>query len=120
MDNKKVALKIVGILGGVIVCIVVLAAVFSLKIAPIMKYNTAVKNAEAGEYALAVKGLSELKSEYKDSEKKKQEYALEAGKQFMEEGNTEAATAYLGFAGSLSADSELAKEAQELFNELNK
>ncbi len=117
MKIKKAGLKITGIVLGMIAGVTALSIIFSITLLPVMKYNTAVKNAESGNYTLAVKGLMELKSEYKDSEKKKQEYALEAGKAFLSEGNRDEALKYLDFARVYAVDKTVAEKAQRLYDE---
>lgn len=112
MENKRVGLKVTGIMLGIIAGITALALIFSVTLLPVMKYNTAIKNAGIGNYALAVKGLYEL--DYKDSEKLLQEYALSAAKQALStEG--EDAQAYLTIAISSGDNVEIANEAKDLY-----
>lgn len=113
MENKNVGLKVTGIMVGIIAAITALALIFSVTLLPVMKYNTAVKNAAAGNYELAVKGLYEL--DYKDSEKLLQEYALNAAKQVLSTENKEPASAFLTIAISSGENAEIANEAKDLY-----
>ena len=113
MENKRVGLKVTGIMLGIIAGITALALIFSVTLLPVMKYNTAIKNAGIGNYELAVKGLYEL--DYKDSEKLLQEYALSAAKQALSTEGSEAAQAYLSIAISSGDNAEIANEAKDLY-----
>ncbi len=113
MENKSVGLKVTGIMVGIIAAITALALIFSVTLLPVMKYNTAVKNAGIGNYELAVKGLYEL--DYKDSENLLQEYALSAAKQLLKSENKEDAQAYLSLAIDSGDSEEISKEAQALY-----
>ena len=120
MENRKAGLKVFGIVAAIFVVVLAMSLVFSTVFAPIMKYNTAVKNAEKGNYVLAFKGLYELKKDYEDSELKKQEYALKAGKGLLEGGNMEMALPYIDYARNMTADEALTKEAQEIYDKMPK
>ena len=113
MENKNVGLKVTGIMVGIIAAITALALIFSVTLLPVMKYNTAVKNAAAGNYELAVKGLYEL--DYKDSEKLLQEYALSAAKQLLQSENKESAAAYLSLAINSGENEKISSEAKALY-----
>ena len=115
MENKRVGLKVTGIMVGIIAAITALALIFSVTLLPVMKYNTAIKNAAAGNYELAVKGLYEL--DYKDSENLLQEYALGAAKQLLKSENKKDAAAYLSLAIDSGDSEEISKEAQALYEE---
>ncbi len=118
MEKSRVGLKVTATVTGIVVGVIALAVIFHYTLLPVWKYNVAVSNAEKGEYALATRGLYE--NNYKDSEIKLQQYALNAGKQFVEDGNTESAIAYLTLAVQNGENEELRKEAEALLATLTK
>ena len=67
MENKRIGLKVTGIVLGIIVAVVLFAVIFRFALLPVWKYNVAIDNAAKGEYALATRGMYEL--DYKDSAK---------------------------------------------------
>lgn len=117
MSGTKVALKIIGILVGIIAVCVVLALVIGVPVLKNMKYNNAQKLAEAGNYTVAISELSGRDmDEYKDVKVKKQEYAIAAAKQYIAEKDKNNALSVLDYAIKLNADKELTKEAKKLFD----
>lgn len=113
MENKRIGLKVTGIILGIIVVVTLLAVIFRFTILPVWKYNVAIDNAAKGEYALATRGLYNL--DYKDSEALGQEYSLEAAKQLIEAGDTESAKMYLTVAITTGENEEIRAEATEIF-----
>ncbi len=120
MSGTKVALKITGIIVGIIVACILLGMFVGAPIFKGMKYNNAQKLAENGQYVEAVAELQGNMDNYKDAIVKKQEYALEAAKQYIEQGDKENALSYLDYAISLNADKNLTDEAKKLFEEMLK
>lgn len=120
MDGKRVALKITGIIVGIIVVCILLGIFVGAPIFKGMKYDNAQKLAEAGNYTLAVSELQGNMDEYKDSKLKKQEYSIEAAKQYIEKGDKQNALSILKYAISLNADKSLTDEAKKLFEETSK
>lgn len=116
MNNKKVAFKIIGIVVAIIVGAAALAVAFRFTILPVWKYNTAVSNAEKGEYALATRGMYQLN--YKDSYNLGQEYAMNAAKQLIDAGENDAAVPYLQVAITTGENNDLRGEAIELHNSI--
>ena len=116
MDNKKIGLKVTGVVLGIIAGVVILAVIFQHTLLPVWKYNVAVSNAEKGNYALATRGMHEL--DYKDSANLGQSYALEAGKSFIEAGDTESAKVYLSVAITTGENEEIRAEAVKLFESI--
>ncbi len=116
MENKRVGLKVTGIVTGIIAAVVLLAVIFRFTVLPVWKYNVAVSNAEKGNYALATRGMHNLN--YKDSENLGQGYALEAGKDYIESEDTESAKLYLSVAITTGENEEIRNEAKELFDNL--
>lgn len=117
MSGTKVALKITGILVGIIAVCVLLGIFVGAPILKGMKYNNAQKLADAGQYVEAVSELQGNMDKYKDAKLKKQEYAIEAAKQYIEEGDKNNALSILNYAISLNADKTLTDEAKKLFDE---
>lgn len=115
MKKNRVGLKVFGILMIIIAAITALAIAFCITILPILKYNTAIKNAEKGNYTLAVKGL--YKMDYKNSEELLQEYAFEAGKDILENGDKKSANVYFAIAATNGFDPDIEKEAYRLYEE---
>ncbi len=118
MENKRIGLKVTGIVLGIIVGVVILAVIFRYTALPVWKYNVAISNAEKGEYALATRGLHNIN--YKDSDALAQEYALEAAKQFIEADDKEMAMTYLAVAINTGDNDEFRNEAMALYDELVK
>lgn len=116
MENKRIGLKVTGIVSGIIAGVVLLAVIFRFTALPLWKYNVAVSNAEKGNYALATRGMHEL--DYKDSENLGQSYALEAGKSFIEAGDKESAKVYLSVAITTGENEEIRDEAVKLFESI--
>lgn len=116
MENKRIGLKVTGIILGIIAVVVLLAVLFGSFVMPVWKYNVAVDNAAKGEYALATRGLYNL--DYKDSEALGQKYALEAGKQYIEAADTQMAMTYLDVAINTGDNEDIRNEAKKLFDEL--
>ncbi len=116
MENKRIGLKVTGIVLGIIAGVVILAFIFQKALLPVWKYNVAVSNAEKGDYALATRGMHELN--YKDSANLGQSYALEAGKSFIEAGDVESAKVYLSVAVTTGDNEEIRAEAVELFESI--
>lgn len=117
MSGTKVALKITGIIVGIIVICILLGFFVGAPIFKGMKYNNAQKFAQNGQYVEAVTELQGNMDNYKDSKVKKQEYALLAAKQAIEKGDKENALSYLGYAIEINADKTLSNEAKKLFDE---
>lgn len=115
-ENKvnHVGLKVTGILLAIIAGIALLAVIFSYTALPVIKYNNAEKNAAAGDYAVATRILNRMT--YKDSEQKFGEYALKAGEEFLNSGDTDNASLYLTLALN-SENEEASKKAEEYFSE---
>ncbi len=118
MENKRIGLKVTGIVLGIIVGVILLAVIFRFTALPVWKYNVAINNAAKGEYALATRGLYDIN--YKDSDALAQEYALEAGKQFIEANDTEMAMTYLAVAINSGDNEGIRNEAMTLYDELEK
>lgn len=116
MENKRIGLKVTGIVLGIIVAVVLFAVIFRFALLPVWKYNVAIDNAAKGEYALATRGMYEL--DYKDSENLGQSYALEAGKSFVEAGDAESAKVYLSVAVTTGDNEEIRTEAVKLFESI--
>ena len=116
MENKRIGLKVTGIVVGIIVAVIVMALIFQYTLLPVWKYNVAVSNAEKGNYALATRGMHNLG--YKDSENLGQGYALEAGKAFIEAGDVESAKIYLSVAITTGDNEEIRTEAVGLFESI--
>lgn len=120
MSGTKVALKITGIIVGIIVICILLGFFVGAPIFKGMKYNNAQKFAQNGQYVEAVAELQGNMDNYKDAKVKKQEYAIEAAKQAIEKGDKENALSYLGYAISVNADKTLTDEATKLFENTSK
>lgn len=118
MDGKKVALKVTGIVVGIIAVCILLGIFVGAPIFKSMKYNNAQKLAESGQFAAAVAELQGNMDSYKDATLKKQEYALEAARQFYDDKNMDAALAYLDLALN-GPDETVVKEAQILSEKIN-
>ena len=118
---NKTILKIVGIIIIIFALSITLAYFVGVPIMRNMQYTNAVKNAENGYYEAA---LSELEGrnmdEYKDVKIKKQEYAIEAAKQYMENNDYEKAYLSLKYAIKLNTDVNLTKKAEKLLDKLSK
>ena len=117
MSGTKVALKITGIILGIIVVCILLGIFVGAPIFKGMKYNNAQKLAENGQYVEAVTELQGNMDNYKDAKIKKQEYAFEAAKQYIEEGDKENALSILSYCISINADAGITEEAKKLFDE---
>ena len=117
MKTYKIGLKVTGIVLGVVAVITVLAIVFSITLMPVIKYNVAVKNASTGNYVLAAKGMHEI-VDYKDADRKFQEYVFSAGKKALESGDKQTAKVYVAEAAVSTADLEISSEAQKLLMEI--
>ena len=115
MSGTRVALKITGIIIGIIAVCVLLGIFVGAPIFKGMKYNNAQKLAENGQYVEAVTELQGNMSGYKDSILKKQEYAIEAAKQYIEKGDNKTALSYLDYAIKVNADKDLTDKAKKLF-----
>ena len=119
MDKKRIILKILGIIVGIIAGCVLLAILVGAPIMRNMQYNNAMTNAENGYYEAALQELDGRNmDEYKDVKVKKQEYAIEAAKQYTEKEDYEKAYALLNYAVELEADSDLTKEAEKLLADI--
>ena len=118
---NKIILKIVGIILIIFALSIALAYFVGVPVMRNMQYTNAVKNAENGYYEAA---LSELEGrnmdEYKDVKLKKQEYAIEAAKHYMENNDYEKAYLSLKYAIELNTDEKLTKKAEKLLDELSK
>lgn len=115
MKNSKTGIKVAVIIVAIVAAITALSILFCVTVLPGMKYNTAVKNAQNGNYTLAVKGLYKLN--YKNSEELLQEYAFEAGKDLYELGDKKNANIYFGIAATSGFDPDIEKQAYKLFEE---
>ena len=113
MENQRIGLKVTGIVTGIIAGVILLAVIFQHTLLPVWKYNVAVANAEKGDFALATRGMHELN--YKDSENLGQNYALQAGKSFVDAGDIESAKVYLSIAVTTGEDEDIRAEAVALF-----
>ena len=120
MSGAKVALKITGIIAGIIAVCVLLGIFVGAPILKGMKYNNAQKLAGNGQYAAAVSELQGNMDAYKDTTVKKQEYAIEAAKQYIENGDKENALKYLDYSIKLNADKTLTEKAKKLFDKTAK
>ena len=119
MRGKQIALVITGIIAGIITLCVLLAIFVGVPVKKNKKYNNAIHNAEAGNYTVAINELNGI-NDYKDVPVKKQEYAIEAAKQCIEDDDTVNALSLLNYAMSIDADSKLTKEAKALFDKIHK
>lgn len=115
MKNSKIGIKVFAIVAGIIIVITVLSILFCVTVLPGLKYHTAIKNAQDGNYTVAVKGLYKLN--YKNSEELLQEYAFEAGKNLYEAGDKKNANVFFGIAATSGYDSDIEKQAYKLFEE---
>ncbi|MDD6763079.1 MAG: hypothetical protein PUD92_05540 [Clostridiales bacterium] len=113
-DVKYVGLKVTGLVIGIIAAIALISVIFSLTVLPVIKYNNAQKNAEAGNYDVAARILYNM--DYKDSKQRFGEYSLAAGEKYLSEGDIENASIYLTYALN-SENDEASAKAQEYFNE---
>lgn len=113
-DVKHVGLKVTGLVIGIIAAIALISVIFSLTVLPVIKYNNAQKNAEAGNYDVAARILYNM--DYKDSKQRFGEYSLAAGEKYLSEGDIENASIYLTYALN-SENDEASAKAQEYFNE---
>ncbi len=116
MENKRIGLKVTGIVLGIIAGVALLAVIFRFTALPVWKYNVAINNAEKGEYALATRGLYDIN--YKDSDVLAQKYALEAAKQLIDGGDAEMAMTYLTVAINSGDNEEVRNEAMVLYDQL--
>ncbi len=116
MENKRIGLKVTGIIVAIIVGVTLLAVIFRFTLLPVWKYNVAISNASKGDYALATRGMYEL--DYKDSEALGQEYALAAGKKLVEDGKVDEAKMYLTVAITTGENEEFRAEAVKLFESI--
>ncbi len=74
--HNHVALKIIGLITGILAAIVIVSVIFAKTVLPIYRYNSALALAEDGDYASAAMRLEGLT--YKDSEEKYAEYRIKA------------------------------------------
>ena len=121
MNNNKVALKIVGIIACIIVGCTLLAIFVGAPLLRNLQYTNALKNAENGQYIAAIKELSARNmDEYKDTKLKKQEYAMEAAREFIKDKDKENAVAMLEYVIELDVDTKLTTDAKILLSGLVK
>lgn len=119
MENKNAALKVIGIMFGIIAVCVILAILIGVPTMKKMKYNNALANAENGNYMTAISELSgKTMDDYKDVSKKRQEYSLAAAKQYIENGDTESAESAIEYCVSIDKESSYAKEAKKLLGKI--
>ncbi len=115
MDTKKVILKIVGIIVGIIAVCTVLAIFVGAPVMRNMQYKNAEKNAQNGHYIEAIRELSGRNmDDYKDVKERKQGYAISAALEYMEKGDRDGAVEMLEYAIEINTDKELTKQAKEL------
>ena len=119
MNSKKVVLSVVGIVAGIIAVCVILSLLVGVPVLKNMRYNNALSNAKSGNYVTALSELSgESMDDYKDVKIKRQEYALEAAKQYIKDKDTENAILYIGYAIEINAKENITKEAKKLYDKI--
>ena len=116
---NKVALKVTGIIVGIIAVCVVLGIFVGVPLLRNLKYNNAVKNAEAGNYVVALEELVGIDN-YKDVKEKKQTYALEAAKQFYEHGDLDSALSFIEVAENYPEDEKKTEDTTNLKEKIEK
>lgn len=121
MENKNAVLKIIGIMLGIIVVCIILSLLVGVPAMKNMKYKNAVSNAEKENYSTAVSELSgKSMDNYKDVKSKRQEYAIEAAKQYIELNDTDNAIYALEYCISEDSNSAYAESASEMMKEIKK
>lgn len=116
---NKVALKVTGIIVVIIAVCVLLGIFVGAPLLRNLKYNNAVKNAEAGNYAVALEELDGIDN-YKDVKEKKQTYALEAAKKFYEQGDLDSALSFIIVAENYPEDEKKAEDTAYLKETIEK
>ena len=115
METKKVVLKVLGALFGILFAIVLLSVIISKTLLPVYRYNSAEKSVQAGNYAAATMRLKGM--DYKDSAEKFGEYALIAGEEYFKSGDYDNASLYLTYA--LNSENEKASAKAKAYFEGN-
>lgn len=121
MENKNAVLKVTAIMFGIIAVCVILSILIGVPTMKKMKYSNALSNAEKGNYITAVSELSgKTMDDYKDVKNKRQEYSLEAAKQYIENDDIESAESAIEYCISVDNESDYAERAEKLLGGIKK